>query len=145
MKPEILARLRGFCRDEAAFEQIKQILGGEVEHLEQEIKQAYFHLEQQKALFRAIARLREPLDLEKIFQATAMEVRQLLKADRVGMFRFYPNSGWDDGEFVSEDVDRDFPSAMAEKIHDHCFGEQFAIYYQQGRIQYACFQCSGSS
>jgi light-regulated signal transduction histidine kinase (bacteriophytochrome) len=32
-------------------------------------------------------------------------------------------------------VDRAFPSAIAQKIHDHCFGEQFAIHYQQGRIQ----------
>jgi light-regulated signal transduction histidine kinase (bacteriophytochrome) len=51
------------------------------------------------------------------------------------MFRFYPDSGWDDGEFVSEDVDPAFPSAMSQRIHDHCFGEQFAVHYLQGRIQ----------
>jgi GAF domain-containing protein len=79
--------------------------------------------------------LREPLDLETIFQATAREVRQLLGADRVAMFRFYPDSGWDDGEFVSEDVNSAYGSAMAQKIHDHCFGEQFAIHYQRGRVQ----------
>ena len=135
MDPQILARLRGLCRDEAAFEQIRQILADEVQHLEQEVNQANFRVEQQKALFSVIARLREPLDLEKIFKATATEVRQLLKADRVGMFRFYPNLGWDDGEFVSEDVDQAFPSAIAQKIHDHCFGDQFAVHYQQGRIQ----------
>lgn len=135
MNPELLASLHGFCRDEAAFEDIKHIVLGEFQHLEQEIHQAYFRLEQQKALFRVITRLREPLDLETIFQATATEVRQLLQADRVGMFRFYPDSGWDDGEFVSEDVNPAFPSAIAQKIHDHCFGEQFAIHYQQGRIQ----------
>ncbi|MDJ0695529.1 GAF domain-containing protein [Mastigocoleus sp. MO_188.B34] len=135
MKPEKLASLRNLCGDEAVFEQIKNIIADEVQGLEQKLKQAYFHLEQQKALLRAIARLREPLDLETIFKATAIEVRQLLAADRVGMFRFYPNSGWDDGEFVSEDVDPAFSSAMEQKIHDHCFGEQFAIYYQQGRIQ----------
>ena len=135
MKPEKLASLRDLCKDEAAFEQIKHIIADEVQSLEQKIEVAYFHLEQQKALQRAIARLREPLDLEIIFQATATEVRQLLAADRVGMFRFYPDSGWDDGEFVSEDVDPAFSSAMENKIHDHCFGEKFAIYYQQGRIQ----------
>ncbi|MFB2772057.1 GAF domain-containing protein [Pelatocladus sp. BLCC-F211] len=135
MNPEILARLRSLCRDEAAFEDAKQILAGEVQHLEQEINQAYFRVEQQKALFRVITRLREHIDLETIFKATATEVRQLLQADRVGMFRFYPDSGWDDGEFVSEDVDPAFGSAMAQKIHDHCFGEQFAIHYQQGRVQ----------
>lgn len=135
MKPEILASLRNLCRDEAAFEQIKSIIADEVQTLEQEIDRAYFQVEQHKALLRVITRLREPLDLETIFQATAIEVRRLLLADRVGMFRFYPDSGWDDGEFVSEDVDPAFASAMEQKIHDHCFGEKFAIYYQQGRIQ----------
>jgi light-regulated signal transduction histidine kinase (bacteriophytochrome) len=135
MNPELLARLRGCCRDEAAFEEVKQIIQGEVQHLEQKINQAYFQVEQQKTLFHVITRLRESIDLETIFQATATEVRQLLQADRVGMFRFYPDSGWDDGEFVSEDVDPGFSAAMGQKIHDHCFGEQFAIHYQQGRVQ----------
>ncbi|BAY07032.1 GAF domain-containing protein [Calothrix sp. NIES-2098] len=135
MNPEKLAKLRDLCRDEAAFEQIKQILGDEVLQSEHKINQANFQVQQQKALFRVITRLREPIDLETIFHATATEVRQLLAADRVGMFRFYPDSGWDDGEFVSEDVDPAFPSAMAQRIHDHCFGEQFAVHYQQGRIQ----------
>ncbi len=135
MNPEDLAKLRDFCRDDAAFEQVKQLLLQKVQPLELAIHQAQFQLEQQKTLFRVISRLREPIDLETIFHATAIEVRQLLKADRVGMFRFYPDSGWDDGEFVSEDVDPAFTSAMAQKVHDHCFGEQFAIHYEQGRIQ----------
>ncbi len=135
MKLENLSKLRDFCQDDAAFEQLKQSLAQEVSPLEQEISQAQLQVEQQKTLFRVITSLRESLDLETIFQTTAREVRQLLGADRVGMFRFYPDSGWDDGEFVSEDVDPAFPSAIAQKVHDHCFGEQFAIHYQLGRIQ----------
>ncbi len=135
MDLEVLTKLQGFCRDAAAFEQLKQTLAEEVQPLEQGIHDALGHVEQQKALFRVITRLREPLDLETIFQSTAREVRQLLGADRVAMFRFYPDSGWDDGEFVSEDVNSAYRSAMAQKVHDHCFGEQFAIHYQQGRVQ----------
>lgn len=135
MNPETLAKLRDFCRDEAEFDRLTQILANEVEPLQQEIARSQFQLEQQKALFRVISRLREPLDLEMIFQQTAIEVRQLLGADRVGMFRFYPQSNWDDGEFVSEDVDPAFASALAQKVHDRCFGEQFAVDYQQGRVQ----------
>ena len=135
MNPEILSRLRGLCRDDAAFAEVQQILASELQHFDQEINQAYFQVEQQKALFSVITRLREPLDLQTIFQATATEVRQLLQVDRVGMFRFFPDSGWDDGEFVSEDVDPAFRSALAQPVHDHCLGEQFAIHYQQGRIQ----------
>jgi len=135
MNPETLAKLRDFCTDEIAFEQLQQTLAQEFQPLKQEIDWAQFQVEQQKALLRVVTRLREPLDLDTIFQATAIEVRQLLAADRVGMFRFYPDSGWDDGEFVSEDVDPTFPSAMVQKVHDHCFGDQFAIHYQQGRVQ----------
>jgi light-regulated signal transduction histidine kinase (bacteriophytochrome) len=135
MNPETFSKLRDFCQDEAAFEQLKQTLTQEVQPLKQEIDQAHFQIEQQKTLFRVITRLRESLDLDTIFQATAREVRQLLGADRVGMFRFYPDSGWDDGEFVSEDVDPAFKSAIAQKVHDHCFGDQFAIHYQMGRVQ----------
>lgn len=135
MNPDDLAKLRDFCRNEAAFEQLKQVLLQEMQPWEQSMHQVQIQLEQQKTLFRVISRLREPIDLEMIFQATAIEVRQLLNADRVGMFRFYPDSGWDDGEFVSEDVDPAFPSAMTQKVHDHCFGEQFAIHYEQGRMQ----------
>jgi light-regulated signal transduction histidine kinase (bacteriophytochrome) len=135
MNPNIFPKLRTFCRDEAAFEQLKKSLTEDLQPLEQEIDHAKLKFEQQKTLFSVITRLREPLELETIFQATAIEVRQLLSADRVGMFRFYPDSGWNDGEFVSEDVDPAFSSAMAHKIHDHCFGEQFAARYQQGHMQ----------
>uniref|UniRef100_B8HJY1 histidine kinase n=1 Tax=Cyanothece sp. (strain PCC 7425 / ATCC 29141) TaxID=395961 RepID=B8HJY1_CYAP4 len=135
MNPELLAKLRGYCRDQAAFEELTQTLLAEVQPLQQEISRAYFQVERQQALFQVVTRLRQALDLETIFRATATEVRQLLAADRVGMFRFYPGSGWDDGEFVSEDVDPAFPSAIAQKVHDHCFGDQFASHYQQGRVQ----------
>lgn len=135
MSPELLSKLRNTCRDEADFEQLRQIWSDEFQDMEQELHQAHFQIERQQALFRLITRLREPLDLETIFKATAVEVRQLLAADRVGMFRFYPDAGWDDGEFVSEDVDPQFPSVIAKKIHDHCFGDQFANQYQEGRVQ----------
>ena len=135
MNSELLTRLRACCKEEAAFEQMQQLLIDKIQPLKQEIERANLQVERQKALFNAIARLREPLDLEAIFQATATEVRQLLVADRVGMFRFYADSDWNDGEFVSEDVAADFGSAIAQKVHDRCFGDRYAIHYQQGRVQ----------
>jgi light-regulated signal transduction histidine kinase (bacteriophytochrome) len=113
MTSELLAQLSDLCRDPAALDRLKQILADEIQPLEQQIIQANFQLERQKTLFGVISRLRNPLDLETIFQATATEVRQLMGADRVGMFRFYPDAHWNDGEFVSEDVDPEFDSAIA--------------------------------
>ncbi|MEH2174520.1 GAF domain-containing sensor histidine kinase [Nostoc sp.] len=91
-------------------------------------------LEQQKALASVIVRIRESLDLEKIFQTTVTQVRQLLNADRVAVFQFDSEQNWE-GQFVSEDVATGWNSAMAIKVYDHCFGEQFASSYQQGRVQ----------
>lgn len=89
---------------------------------------------QQKALLAVVTKIRESLDLESIFKSTATQVRQLLNADRVGMFRFDPESGCRCGEIVSEDVVSPFTSAIATKVEDNCFGERHATYYQQGRI-----------
>jgi len=89
---------------------------------------------QQKALLAVVTKIRESLDLKTIFKSTATEVRQLLNADRVAMYRFDPDSAWNEGEVVSEDVLPPFPSALAAKINDHCFGEKHAIYYLRGRI-----------
>lgn len=92
---------------------------------------------QQKALFGVIAKIRESLDLDSIFKSTATEVRQLLNADRVGMYRFDENAEFSCGEFVSESVLPQFTSTLTAKINDHCFGENHAKYYQQGKI-WAC-------
>jgi light-regulated signal transduction histidine kinase (bacteriophytochrome) len=135
MNPDQWATIQTLCQDQAAFEQVQHILGDQIKTLEQERDRAQFKVQRQQTLFRVIDRLRQPIELEEIFQTTAAEVRQLLSADRVGMFRFHPDSGWNDGEFVSEDVDPEFDSAIAQKIHDHCFGDQFAVHYQAGRVQ----------
>jgi GAF domain-containing protein len=90
--------------------------------------------EQQKALSGVIARIRESLDIETIFKITVTEVRQLLKTDRVGVFRLYPDLAWE-GEFIYEDVATEWDSALAARLCDHCFSEEFASLYQQGRIR----------
>jgi len=90
--------------------------------------------ERERAIFQVIDKIRHTLDIETIFQTTATEVRQLLNADRVAMFQFVPGAGYTEGEFVSEDVVPGFPSAMAARLQDHCFGDLYASHYQRGRI-----------
>jgi GAF domain-containing protein len=91
--------------------------------------------ERQRVLFEVVAKIRETLDLDAIFKATAKEVRRSLNADRVAMFQFDPNSNYDRGVFVSEDVLPGFPSALEAPVYDHCFGEQYTVHYHQGRVQ----------
>lgn len=109
-------------------------LQSRVAQLEVEVSTKPAQIAQQQALLAVVTKIRESLDLESIFKSTATEVRQLLKADRVGMYRFNPDSGWNEGEFVSEDVLPPFTSTLAANINDHCFGHKYANYYQHGRI-----------
>jgi PAS domain S-box-containing protein len=89
---------------------------------------------ERETLLREITqRIRESLDLQTIFNTACAEIRTCLQADRVGIFKFYPDSGHDDGEFVAESVVNGFPSVVAIRVHDHCFGENYANLYAQGR------------
>lgn len=110
-----------------------------VEHLSfalQQLKlleQLRYQTEQQKSLTGVITRIRESLDVETIFQTTAQEVRQLLKADRVGIFFFQSEEDWE-GQFVAEDHGDEISSILTEKLYDHRFGEKYATLYQEGRM-----------
>jgi light-regulated signal transduction histidine kinase (bacteriophytochrome)/CheY-like chemotaxis protein len=88
---------------------------------EQLAKELSIFAEQQQTLMGVITKIRESLDLNKIFKATTQEVRQLLNADRVAVFRFASDSDFTLGEFISEDVRAGFASAIAIPIKDGCF------------------------
>jgi methyl-accepting chemotaxis protein PixJ len=89
----------------------------------------------ERLVAKILERIVQSSDVESVFKTAVKEVRHLMNADRVGVFQFYPDSGYDDGEFIAEDVKEDYTSAIAVKIHDHCFGNQFADKYHEGRIQ----------
>ncbi|MDZ4878940.1 MAG: hypothetical protein CLLPBCKN_008378 [Chroococcidiopsis cubana SAG 39.79] len=57
--------------------------------------------EQQKVLARVIEKIQGSPDIGSIFRTTTQELRQLLKADRVAIYRFNPD--WS-GEFIAESV-----------------------------------------
>ena len=92
-------------------------------------------VEQRRILFDVVAKIRESLDLETIFRTTVQEVRRSLKADRVGIFRFDPDGGFCKGEFIAEDLLPQFDSALAVKVQDYCFGDQYAPQCREGQVQ----------
>lgn len=97
--------------------------------------QAREQAKRQRALALVVNKIRESLDLKHIFQTMVTEVQKLLGVDRVAIFRFDPQSGFDRGEFISEAVQPEFMSVLSYQVEDHCFGSQFASSYAQGRIQ----------
>ena len=90
--------------------------------------------EQEQALFEIVTKIRQSLDLETIFATMSEEVRKTLEADRVGIYCFDPQSAFNEGEFVAEDLILGYPAALGAKVKDHCFGENYASLYTQGRI-----------
>jgi PAS domain S-box-containing protein len=103
-------------------------------HLEREMQsQTWF--KKLQALMGVIGKIRESLDLATIFKTTTTEVRQVLNVDRVAVYRFIPESEWNEGEVVSEDVLPQYSPSLGAKVHDHCFGEQFAANYAKGYVQ----------
>ncbi|WP_066424820.1 GAF domain-containing protein [Anabaena sp. 4-3] len=57
--------------------------------------------EQEKALTKIVNRIRQAVDIEEIFKITTQDLRQLLRCDRVAVYRFNPD--WS-GEFIAESV-----------------------------------------
>ena len=103
-------------------------------HLERQTQsQTWF--KKLQALMGVIGKIRESLDLETIFKITATEVRQLLNADRVAIYRFLPESDWNEGEVVSEEVLPLYTPSLGIRVRDYCFGQQFAANYAKGYVQ----------
>ncbi|MEG4940308.1 ATP-binding protein [Microcoleus sp. F4-D5] len=63
----------------------------------------------EQAIARSIDRIRQSLDIDTIFKTTTYELRQTLKCDRVGIYRFNPD--WS-GEFVAESMAQGWISLM---------------------------------
>ncbi len=91
-------------------------------------------VERERLLREITQRIRQSLNLQTIFDTACKEIRQVIQADRVGIFKFYPKSTFDDGEFVAESVLEGFTSVMAVRVHDHCFGKNYAYLYCKGRF-----------
>ncbi|MEH2181326.1 GAF domain-containing protein [Nostoc sp.] len=69
--------------------------------------------EQEKAITKITNRIRQSLNVEEIFKTTTQEVRQFLKCDRVGIFRFQPD--WS-GEFIAESVGHNWVKLVGSDI-----------------------------
>ena len=90
--------------------------------------------DQRQILFDVVVKIRESLDIETIFKNTTKEVRRSLKVDRAGIFKFKAGSNYNRGEYIAEDVLPQVSSAVGITLEDHCFGENYAMQYANGRI-----------
>ena len=115
-----------------ALKQIGMQLGTAIQQAKY-IQQLAETTEQEQLVSKITERLRQTSDLPQTLKATARDIRQMLQADRVGLYQFDEATNYSIGEFVVEDVAVGVRSAMAMKVQDHCFAEDQAENYQKGR------------
>ena len=76
-------------------------------------------------------RVRGSQDVDSVFNKALRGARNILKADRVVIYRF--NSDWS-GYISTEAVLPDWPQALANKIEDPCIGQSLIQAYTKGRV-----------
>ena len=90
-------------------------------------------VEQQQISARIIAKIRQSLELDETFDSTVAEVRQLLQADRVVIFRFYPDPEHG-SEVIAEDVLPGVLQLANTKIADRCVNSNHLERYRNGCV-----------
>ncbi len=75
----------------------------------------------EKAIAHVLQQMRCSLNIELIFSATTQELRQVLKCDRVAIYRFNPD--WS-GQFVAESVASGWTPLVIEQKNDLCLTDK---------------------
>lgn len=75
----------------------------------------------------------QSLDLQEIFDTACREIRHVIQADRVGVFKFDLDSIGNRGRFVAESLVPGFPAIIGTAIPDHYFNKNYISHYAQGQ------------
>ncbi|APB34038.1 methyl-accepting chemotaxis protein [Gloeomargarita lithophora Alchichica-D10] len=105
----------GFALDQAQLWQVQQT-----------------QMTQATQLNQIIAKMRESLNRQTIYNHTVRELRNGLKSDRCVVYLF--DEKWQ-GTVVAESVHSNFPKALGAQIADPCFADRYVESYQAGRVK----------
>ncbi|HEY9818969.1 MAG TPA: PAS domain S-box protein [Candidatus Obscuribacterales bacterium] len=87
--------------------------------------------EQERLLNTITQHIRQSLNLDHILSTAVHEVRSLLQADRVVVYRFNPD--WS-GNMIAESVVPPWQEILDSSLHDPCFTGTLVDEYQLGKI-----------
>lgn len=107
----------------------------EITHRNQAEKALAKQLEKAELLEKIVRQIRQSLEPQLIFRTAVTQVRKLLAADRVCIYRFTEETNYSQGMMVAEEVLPEFPSALTAQVRDRCFGDHYATQYQSGHFQ----------
>ena len=96
--------------------------------------QAELQLQNRRAqLFSEISlKIRQSLQLEEILESTVTEVKRILQADRVLVYRILPDGT---GSAIAESVNPQWSSILEKTFPSEVFPEEYRLLYSQGRIR----------
>src|ERR671932_2238239 len=83
-------------------------------------------------LAKITLKIRQSLQLEEILQTTVTEVRNLLQADRVLIYRFWPDGT---GSGVKESVVSGWPTILGQTFEPEVFPQEYHQLYASGRVR----------
>lgn len=146
--------VRGICEDGSvlyqqllmipAYDQYQQPIGHYCfinditagKRLAMECQQVEAFLRQQTRRERLVAeiaqRIRQSLDLEEILNTAVTEVQQFIQADRVLIYRLWPDGT---GSGVTEAVTAGWPAILGRTFPEEVFPQEYRQLYSQGRVR----------
>jgi len=132
---EVLARVETHLRIQALTQQL-QAQNEQLEYEIQERKQAEAALQRQNQraqLFAEVTlKIRQSLQLDEVLRTTVTEVQNILQADRVLIYRLWPNGT---GSGVAEAVQAGLPRVMGQTFPEEVFPDETRKQYRQGRMR----------
>jgi light-regulated signal transduction histidine kinase (bacteriophytochrome) len=102
-----------------------------IEELRQQTEQAKRQNLRSKLFADVTLKIRQSLQIDEILQISVTEVKKLLQADRVLIFRLNTDGS---GIAVKEANTPGLPIFLGQHIHDSCFVRDYIPQYLQGRI-----------
>jgi PAS domain S-box-containing protein len=117
----------------AELQQIVALLRQEIKERQQAEAVLQQQTERERLLGLMSQRIRQSLEIDAILNTTVAEVRQLLKTDRVVIYKFLEDD-WQ-GEVIVEDVAAPWNSVLGDISRDNCFPNRVADYYEAGYIR----------
>jgi methyl-accepting chemotaxis protein PixJ len=101
------------------------------QQLPQQLSQQESEFERARIVMNLNGRLREAMSEEEVLRVAVNEIRQVLKADRVALYRLNSDT---DGTIVEEAVLPGWPKMLWTTLEDPCLAD-YLDHYRQGRIR----------
>ena len=95
------------------------------------MKELQYKIKQEQLVAKITQKICTSLNLELILSTTAIEVRKLLKTDRVIVYRFHPDGS---GYVIVESVAAEWDSMLGRVFQDTYFSGQCSYDYRQSNI-----------